>query len=358
MESKKNPTINSVKLEQVASLVGYFEGYDLKNCNCLLPISVGQAYHEGGKFTATLKVINSTFGSATIVIADTLQRYREKAKNENLLDEEAYQLALKEGDNWLKKAKPLLDKFLNIKIKIIRWDDLLQHPLYLDCRKTIDNLYEIQNSSFRGAVHSSVGEFVSRSQRFINNEKFNLESNYAKLSIEYVKEESAVTLLWQKMGIDFQFLAYPNKLNQAVYNILQAIHQVDPHLLNSIKINIKNEVPQEIKLDDKNNSNRRVTYPVSILGKDSPLHYGHTNAKKLNPLFDIVETSFKQLGSLINSVMQVSPEDKNDLEAFTAEQFAKLIAQTFPNSDFNDFNKEEIMSTFIGLRKSKSNDEF
>ena len=66
-----------------AVLKGETHQKDLKQSACILPISVGQQYHEGDKFAATIELINVTFGECTIVIADTLGRHtalRESAE--------------------------------------------------------------------------------------------------------------------------------------------------------------------------------------------------------------------------------------------------------------------------------------
>src|SRR5690242_15506238 len=93
----------------------------------LLFVSVGQEYHEKGKFVATIELVNKyPFRCCDIVMADTLQRFNHFGRFGNEQDARAY--TRQAGDEWLKRSKYALSKH-NIPHDIIRWDDLLGHGI-------------------------------------------------------------------------------------------------------------------------------------------------------------------------------------------------------------------------------------
>jgi len=167
--------------------------------NCILHISVGQEYHEGEKFIATMDLINRTFKSCTIMLCDTLQRHTLRTKNPNLSDNAIYNKALVLGDEWLAR-NAVAYKHLSIDFKIMRWDEWLNHPNYIKYRKQIDELYNT-NVDYKNKIHSTINKFLER-QGLLNDEVS------FKLCEAYVLEECPILVpLWAQTGC--QFIIYP-----------------------------------------------------------------------------------------------------------------------------------------------------
>ena len=60
--------------------------------SCLLGVSVGQAYHEGEKFSAAIDLLNQTFSQCLILVCDSLQRHTLMLEHRAMSEEEAYQM--------------------------------------------------------------------------------------------------------------------------------------------------------------------------------------------------------------------------------------------------------------------------
>ena len=98
-----------------------------KQAKCLLTISVGQEVHEDNKFAATIDLVNASFGSAVLLIDDSLQRH-SMALNKNQNADFFYDISIAEGDLWLERNKKHYQN-LTILEEIIRWDKWLKHPV-------------------------------------------------------------------------------------------------------------------------------------------------------------------------------------------------------------------------------------
>ena len=110
------------------------------NSSCLMPISVGQKIHEGEKFGATVKLVNDSFKSCTVLLDDSIQRHTFKI-SDNDSDTNLYKKALKEGDLWLERNKKVFKQF-TISYKILRWDDWTQHPNFSKWHNIVKELYK------------------------------------------------------------------------------------------------------------------------------------------------------------------------------------------------------------------------
>ena len=115
---------------------------NFKESSCLLTISVGQEYHEGERFAATVELINQHFDACTISIYDSLQRYT-MALNSNQDPHDFHFLAATEGSLWLKRNKEYLKKINNLKA-VYRWDMWLKHSNFVTAHpithKNIENI--------------------------------------------------------------------------------------------------------------------------------------------------------------------------------------------------------------------------
>jgi hypothetical protein len=124
-------------LSKKVTLTGDVEGQDLADGNVILPISVGQEYHEKDKFSMTLDLLPETFKSVTIVVVDKAKRFT-KAINVTSTPEQLSSEAISEGDAWITRNQEICNKILGKKLmKIIRWDDWLLHPEYQEKKRSL-----------------------------------------------------------------------------------------------------------------------------------------------------------------------------------------------------------------------------
>jgi tRNA-dependent cyclodipeptide synthase len=181
---------------QIDNKETYFQGK-----KALLFISVGQAYHEEGKFLSTIELVNKyQFKSCDIVMADTLQRHNFKGAMGNY---QAYEYTKNAGDIWLKRNQMALEQ-LKHQHQIIRWDELLFHKDYTNYRKLIDE--EIaRNEDYREALSSNARIYIERLQNI--NPNVAEEELFAN-GLEYLVEEMPIVMpMWADMG--YEIIIYP-----------------------------------------------------------------------------------------------------------------------------------------------------
>ncbi|MCK4608261.1 MAG: tRNA-dependent cyclodipeptide synthase, partial [Gammaproteobacteria bacterium] len=177
---------------------------ELANSDCILHVSVGQQYHEGDKFLATMDLINETFNSCTIILCDTLQRHSLRIMNPDLTDAEARKEALRLGDEWLERNQ-LAYKYLKINSKVMRWDDWLHHKDYNKYYQEVVNAYK-NNQSYRDAIHATINNFLTR-RKTSNSLGFSYEEAF-ETSETYILEECPILIpLWAETKC--QFVIYP-----------------------------------------------------------------------------------------------------------------------------------------------------
>lgn len=170
----------------------------------LLFVSVGQDYHEKGKFLATIDLVNKyPFARCDIVMADTLQRYNHFGR----LGEEAAATYTKEaGDHWLKRSEYALSKH-KLPHTIIRWDELLHHKDYDQLRAEIDKAYN-EDESYKEALHTNVMTYIER-LTLLN--PATDQSTLFKNGLGYLIEECPIVMpMWAQMGYDY--IIYPKPL--------------------------------------------------------------------------------------------------------------------------------------------------
>lgn len=177
---------------------------------CLMPISVGQAIHEGAKFAAVIKLINASFKQCTILVDDSVQRHTIGIMN-HASPEELYQLAVTEGDLWLKRNQMAYEE-LTIPYDIMRWDDWYNSPNYINSHLRVKNEYDT-NESFRQAIHANIDDFLTRYLSRFNPEEIDNERAF-RLCLDYLIEECAVMCLWTEKAYDFE--VYPSGRNKAM----------------------------------------------------------------------------------------------------------------------------------------------
>ncbi|KTD17232.1 hypothetical protein [Legionella jordanis] len=202
--------------------------------SCLMPISVGQAIHEGAKFEAVIKLINSSFKQCTILVDDSVQRHTIGIMNDASPDE-LYQLAVEEGDHWLKRNEMAINQ-LSIPVDIMRWDDWYNSTDYINSHLRVQNEYET-NQAYQKAIHANIEEFLTRYLSRYNQEDIDQQRAF-RLCLDYLIEECAVMCLWTQKGYDFE--VYPsgrNKAMGATYEYL--IKPLHPTLLRPVALRFK-----------------------------------------------------------------------------------------------------------------------
>ena len=202
---------------------------DLRNHKALVLISVGEKYHEGAKFEATLKLINKSFQSCNILVADTLRSNILGLSNNQHERNDCVELAVENGREWLERNIQYI-KTLSIPYVISTWENWRNKSDYSFYLQAVKNLY-IQDSHFKSIVSEVVEKFLKRSQR-------NLEDRVLRnLSTEYILEESAVTCLWIKEG--YKYDVYPSGDNLAMLEAYNKLLDSSKFLYKSLSLNIK-----------------------------------------------------------------------------------------------------------------------
>lgn len=192
--------------------------------SCLMPISVGQAIHEGEKFAAVIKLINTSFKQCTILVDDSVQRHTIGIMNHASSDE-LYQLAVKEGDDWLKRNEMAYNQ-LTIPFEIMRWDDWYNSQNYINSHVRVQKEYD-SNELFRQAMHANIDDFLTRYLSRFSTKDVDSERAF-QLCLDYLIEECSVMCLWTEKAYDFE--VYPsgrNKAMAATYKYLIKPHYPD-----------------------------------------------------------------------------------------------------------------------------------
>lgn len=175
---------------------------NLNDKNCILGISVGQAYHEAEKFKATINLINkSKLKHCTVVVGDSLQRH-------NMIEEGyCYKTSIMLGDQWLERNYPVLNQLV-VPYNIVRWDDCVSHPQYNEYKKLVELEYN-RNELYRNSVHKTIEEFMQRNNNLIINQDIIYQN-----SVRYLLEESAAMICWGLDGYDY--IVYPKPITAAL----------------------------------------------------------------------------------------------------------------------------------------------
>ncbi|KTC90621.1 tRNA-dependent cyclodipeptide synthase [Fluoribacter dumoffii] len=228
--------------------------------SCLMPISVGQAIHEDEKFAAVIKLINASFKQCTILVDDSVQRHTIGIMN-HATTEELYQLAVKEGDEWLKRNQRFY-KQLTIPFEIMRWDDWYNSPNYINSHLRVQKEYDT-NKAFQNAIHANIDDFLTRYLSRFSPADVDHERAF-RLCLDYLIEECSVMCLWTEQKYDFE--VYPsgrNKAMAATYEFLIKPHH--PNYLRPVALRFK-KYPAKITGDNLNLIQEQVHENGSMVG--------------------------------------------------------------------------------------------
>ena len=227
---------------------------------CLMPISVGQTIHEGAKFEAVIKLINSSFKHCTILVDDSVQRHTIGIKI-NASHEELYQLAVEEGDAWLKRNEQAYNQ-LTIPFNIMRWDDWFNNIHFIESYQRVKQQYN-ENGLYKNAIDANIDDFLSRYLK--DAQDITTDYNHAvNLCLDYLLEECAVMCLWTDQLYDFE--VYPsgrNKAMEATYE--QLIKPLYPNYLKPVALRFKKYPPQNESITIVNNKNTEPQLELNYL---------------------------------------------------------------------------------------------
>lgn len=201
---------------------------EFKNSKVIIPISVGQRYHEDGEFEATIKLINKSFKECTILIADTLKRHSLDLNLQISDQEEVLKTTKRKGQEWLERNVKYIE-MLSIPYEISKWDEWINKDEYNAYYHLVRKLYDTDDG-YRKVMHDTVNIFLLRDER-------QSDSRWVDCCISYLLEESAVTCLWIKEG--FKFDVYPTGDNMAMIGAYERLVQDFGFRYRSLSLNIK-----------------------------------------------------------------------------------------------------------------------
>jgi len=257
------------KLIMKATLTGKVENRNFAESSCILPVSVGQKYHEGEKFFAAARLAKSTFKEVFIFVADTLQRRTKALKHPMLSEEKLRFMCIGEGKDWIKKNKKAIDFIGDKLVKIIHWDYWLNEPDYQEKRTIVNELYA-KGGAFKKSVDRTVANYSKRAIRQHKGETPDFDNIAKTNSREYILEECAVLLLWAKYK--YNFITYPKKLTEPMHHILMKFvynRKETANLLQYMQIKLKKK-PQTIQLPVVNKFNFNPSLKLIENGAVSP----------------------------------------------------------------------------------------
>lgn len=197
-----------------------------KESTCVLPISVGQPYHENMKFEWTIQLVNQHFKECFIMICDSLQRHTLSLKYPLHQEAQLHQKSIEAGDFWWERNKKTIDK-LKIPYQLMRWDQWLSTPTYKKNRVLIDKWYQ-NDFELRQIMNHTISKFLIRAQE---KNTFGLKADQLfHICLEYTKEEMSIMPLWVEKNIHFE--VYPGPRSSAMRaahdRLVKPFHQ---HLL-------------------------------------------------------------------------------------------------------------------------------
>jgi hypothetical protein len=200
---------------------------------CLLAISVGQQYHEGEKFAATIAAVNKAFKSCVILVGDTLQRHTLSLREEKTADE-LFSVALKTGDEWLERNKASYNK-LSIPFEIVRWNYFLFHEKFAEQKELLLEAKR-NNEDYANAFLETSAAFITR---YLNRcEKKLAAETLEKITFDYLLEECTALCLWMELGCHFYIYPSPrNKTMNKTHDFF--INELCPSLLLPVSLDFR-----------------------------------------------------------------------------------------------------------------------
>jgi tRNA-dependent cyclodipeptide synthase len=162
---------------------------------CRLHISVGQDYHEGQKFRATMEWAKENFDHVIICVNDTLQRHNRLF--EGKAPEAALEISKQAGREWVQRNTTPEER-TSRNISVFRWQDWLEQPNYEETLAAVKAEYE-EGGTVKNVIDNEVKSFWERVK---TRQKLGSDFGFAKFndhSREYLLEECAVfSMMFQR----------------------------------------------------------------------------------------------------------------------------------------------------------------
>lgn len=204
---------------------------------CIVPISLGGSKeHEGNKFAATVKLINSHFKSCSLLIVDSIYRYTLKINYPHETDTMLLQRSIDAGDQWLERNEAAC-KLLTIPHRIIRWNEYLKHKNFNKHYKIVSELYK-KDASYKKALDDSTEEYLTRHFHANPEPRFISYEDAFQCCINYLKEECACVCVFGGDSFEeYEFQVYPTMLTTALTaNYERFIKPNYPNLLRPVAL--------------------------------------------------------------------------------------------------------------------------
>jgi hypothetical protein len=182
---------------------------NFKEKRFIMPISIGQAVHENGRMLGTLTLIDRSFNSGIILVDDLIQWRTKNIFHPELSDDSLKDLCLQDGDIWLKRYKPHIEKIMTVDHKIMRWAEFLAHEKFEERHQRVKQL-RAKNSAYHEAFDRNINEYVGRLFQRCSGLDYNHAYNQC---LAYLEEECAVMTLWPEIA-DIE--VYPSNRNHAM----------------------------------------------------------------------------------------------------------------------------------------------
>ncbi len=214
--------------------------------HCVLPISVGQQYHQGEYLEAIISLVNRHFRSCTIIICDVLQRHTLQLLH-NELEQIAYNRSLDQGQQWLRENQCYLNQIKHLN-GIHHWLDWLSTEQFVKQLAVTEELYQ-SNASIKSTFDESVNLIVKRLTPRL---KHNYTLETVKLAcLTYIKEECSIMPLW--VTENFHFEVYPSQRVPAMAAIYDHLVKPNyPNCLRWVRLNLRsipNKLNQQTNAD-------------------------------------------------------------------------------------------------------------
>jgi len=157
-------------------------------------ISVGQEYHEGDKFLATMQWAAHRFDKVVICVNDTLQRYNYMHQF-GLSELEAKSRAETAGREWIERNIQAIRALPSC--EIYRWDQWLGHTEFCAEHESVLKLYH-DAPEVRELIQADVFEFWKRRKDKSANDLYADFARFKKFATAYLLEETAAFFLMFK----------------------------------------------------------------------------------------------------------------------------------------------------------------
>ncbi len=154
-------------------------------------VSVGQSYHEGSKFAATMEWATQHFDKIIICVNDTLQRHN--LIFEGKTPEEAFEEGYRLGSEWVERNTPYISAAMqNVdNVSSLRWETWHKHPEFEGELEHVNQLYN-RDPFIKEEIDKEAEAFWKRRQASNGHTDSFKKAQFIAHSIEYLKEECAI----------------------------------------------------------------------------------------------------------------------------------------------------------------------